>query len=319
MTRKEVRELARKRLRDAGIEDFEYETWLLLDWKLGVSRADYFMNPEEKVPEEQWQALAAVLKQREKRIPLQYLMGRCEFMGYSFMVDERVLIPRQDTECLVELAVESIRKQVDSQREMIDKQETASGISGLDIVSIPEQARDAVSRKNAPVQVLDLCTGSGCIGISVRLLCPEAEVTLSDVSADALAVAGQNARTLGAEVSLIQSDLFENIDGEATSYDYILSNPPYIPSKVIEGLMPEVRDYEPRLALDGTVDGLYFYREIAAQATRYLRPGGWLMLEIGQEQGEALRAILQENEYEEIAIRKDLAGRNRIALGRRPG
>ena len=280
MTRKEIREETACRLREAGIEEYEYETWMLLEWKLGVDRAEYFMDPDAEVPQEQWNDLDAALRKRERRIPLQYLMGSCEFMGYSFAVDERVLIPRQDTECLVELAVEQMRRS-------------------------PE-----------PCRVLDRCTGSGCIGVSVKLLCPQAQVVLSDVSEGALAVAGENARRLGAPAELVQGDLFENVQG---TFDYILSNPPYIPSKVIDGLMPEVRDHEPRLALDGTEDGLHFYRRIVREATKRLRPGGRLLFEIGQEQGEALLSLLQEAGYEETAIRQDLAGLDRIAVGRWPG
>lgn len=280
VTRKEIREETARRLREAGIEEYEYETWMLLEWKLGVDRAEYFMDPDAEVPQEQWNDLDAALRKRERRIPLQYLMGSCEFMGYSFAVDERVLIPRQDTECLVELAVEQMQRS-------------------------PE-----------PCRVLDLCTGSGCIGVSVKLLCPQAQVVLSDVSEGALAVAGENARRLGAPVELVQGDLFENVQG---TFDYILSNPPYISSKVIDGLMPEVRDHEPRLALDGTEDGLHFYRRIVREATKRLRPGGRLLFEIGQEQGEALLSLLQEAGYEETAIRQDLAGLDRIAVGRWPG
>lgn len=280
VTRKEIREETARRLREAGIEEYEYETWVLLEWKLGVDRAEYFMDPDAEVPQEKWNDLDVALRKRERRIPLQYLMGSCEFMGYSFAVDERVLIPRQDTECLVELAVEQMRRS-------------------------PE-----------PCRVLDLCTGSGCIGVSVKLLCPQAQVVLSDVSEGALAVAGENARRLGAPVELVQGDLFENVQG---TFDYILSNPPYIPSKVIDGLMPEVRDHEPRLALDGTEDGLHFYRRIVREATKRLRPDGRLLFEIGQEQGEALLSLLQEAGYEETAIRQDLAGLDRIAVGRWPG
>ena len=167
-----------------------------------------------------------------------------------------------------------------------------------------------------PCRVLDLCTGSGCIGVSVKLLCPQAQVVLSDVSEGALAVAAENARRLGVPVDVVQGDLFENVQG---TFDYILSNPPYIPSEVIDGLMPEVRDHEPRLALDGTADGLHFYRRIIREATGYLRSGGRLLFEIGQEQGAALLALLQEAGYAETEIRQDLAGNDRIAVGRWPG
>ena len=282
MTIKEVREKIQKRLKKSEIEDFEYEAWALLEWKLGIGRAEYFMDPDRVIPDEAWEDLNAVLREREQRVPLQYLMGSCEFMGYSFDVDERVLIPRQDTECLVELAVEKIRER--------EEEHTC--------------------------RVLDLCTGSGCIGISVKLLCPEAEVTLADVSGGALDVAKKNAWNLGASVRLVQGDLFENVQG---TYDYILSNPPYIPSQVIEELMPEVRDYEPRLALDGTGDGLYFYRRITEEAVYYLNSGGCLLFEIDQEQGDDLLSIMKEQGFEETEIRKDLAGLDRIAMGRWPG
>lgn len=282
MTIKEVREKIQKRLKKSGIEDFEYEAWALLEWKLGIGRAEYFMDPDRVIPDEAWEDLNAVLREREQRVPLQYLMGSCEFMGYSFDVDERVLIPRQDTECLVELAVEKIRER--------EEEHTC--------------------------RVLDLCTGSGCIGISVKLLCPEAEVTLADVSEGALDVAKKNAWNLEASVRLVQGNLFENVQG---TFDYILSNPPYIPSQVIEELMPEVRDYEPRLALDGTGDGLYFYRRITEEAVYYLNSGGCLLFEIGQEQGGDLLSIMKEQGFEETEIRKDLAGLDRIAMGRWPG
>lgn len=310
MTIKEVREKIQKRLQKAGIEDFEYETWMLLEWKLGIGRAEYFMDPDRNVPEEAWRDLDAVLREREQRIPLQYLMGSCEFMGYSFAVDDRVLIPRQDTECLVELAVEKIRQTL-KERKSANEEQSAGGQSGL-----PEKGHGEETDRPVFCRVLDMCTGSGCIGISVKLLCPEAEVTLSDVSEGALAVAKKNAWNLGAAVRLEESDLFENVQG---SFDYILSNPPYIPSRVIEGLMPEVKEYEPRLALDGAEDGLYFYRRITEEAANYLRSGGWLLFEIGQEQGEALLSILEECGFEEAEVKKDLAGLDRIALGRWPG
>lgn len=282
MTARETLDRIRVSLKEAGIEEFEYESWIFLEWIFGIRRADYYMDPNGMLNPEKEAFLEEVLAKRIRRVPLQYLMGSCEFMGYPFFVDERVLIPRQDTECLVEKAVELIR---DSQR----------------------------NGKEAP-QVLDLCTGSGCIGISIKKLCPKAVVTLSDVSEGALEVAGRNAEALEAEVSLIQSDLFEKIRGK---YDYIISNPPYIPTKVIEGLMPEVRDYEPHLALDGTADGLFFYRKIVQEAEKYLKEGGVLLFEIGQEQGADLTEIMEKQGFAQIKIWKDLAGLDRVVMGRR--
>ena len=282
MTARETLDRIRVSLKEAGIEEFEYESWIFLEWIFGIRRADYYMDPNGMLNPEKEAFLEEVLDKRIRRVPLQYLMGSCEFMGYPFFVDERVLIPRQDTECLVEKAVELIR---DSQR----------------------------NGKEAP-QVLDLCTGSGCIGISIKKLCPKAVVTLSDVSEGALEVADRNADALEAEVSLLQSDLFENIEGR---FDYIISNPPYIPTKVIEGLMPEVRDYEPHLALDGTADGLFFYRKIVKEAERYLKEDGVLLFEIGQEQGADLTEIMEKQGFAQIKIWKDLAGLDRVVMGRR--
>ena len=276
MTIREVLTNIRERLQNAGIEDFEYESWAFLDWKLHIDRAEFYMNPNGEIKEELLAELEDVLKQREQRVPLQYLMGECEFMGYDFYVDERVLIPRQDTECLVELAVESIRK------------------------------------KSTKVKVLDLCTGSGCIGISVSKLCPDTEVTLADISDGALTVAQKNAQNLSADVTLIKGNLFENIEGR---FDYILSNPPYIPSEVIEGLMPEVKEHEPRLALDGEADGLSFYRKIIDEAPDYLNPDGRIYFEIGAEQGEDLTRLMNERGFSEVKVHKDLAGLDRIVTG----
>lgn len=289
MTIREVLTNIRERLQNAGIEDFEYESWVFLDWKLHIDRAEFYMNPNGEVKEELLAELESVLKQREQRVPLQYLMGECEFMGYDFYVDERVLIPRQDTECLVELAVESIR---------YDKNYDADNKK-------PEQ-------KPTKVKVLDLCTGSGCIGISVAKLCPDAEVTLADISEGALSVAKKNAQNLNANVTLIKGNLFENIEGR---FDYILSNPPYIPSEVIEGLMPEVKEHEPRLALDGEVDGLSFYRKIINEAPDYLNPDGRIYFEIGAEQGEDLIRLMNERGFSEVKVHKDLAGLDRIVTG----
>lgn len=301
MTIREVLTNIRERLQNAGIEDFEYESWAFLDWKLHIDRAEFYMNPNEEVKEELLAELEDVLKQREQRVPLQYLMGECEFMGYDFYVDERVLIPRQDTECLVELAVESIRKKAVETRQKLNLSEVdCSGDNKK-----PEQ-------KSTKVKVLDLCTGSGCIGISVSKLCPDTEVTLADISDGALTVAQKNAQNLSADVTLIKGNLFENIEGR---FDYILSNPPYIPSEVIEGLMPEVKEHEPRLALDGEADGLSFYRKIIDEAPDYLNPDGRIYFEIGAEQGEDLTRLMNERGFSEVKVHKDLAGLDRIVTG----
>ena len=301
MTIREVLTNIRERLQNAGIEDFEYESWAFLDWKLHIDRAEFYMNPNGEVKEELLEELESVLKQREQRVPLQYLMGECEFMGYDFYVDERVLIPRQDTECLVELAVESIRK-----KEIETRQK--QNLSEADYSGDNRKSE----KKLTKVKVLDLCTGSGCIGISVAKLCPDSEVTLADISEGALFVAKKNAQNLEADVTLIKGNLFENIEGR---FNYILSNPPYIPSEVIEGLMPEVKEHEPRLALDGEADGLSFYRKIINEAPDYLNPDGRIYFEIGAEQGEDLTRLMNERGFSEVKVHKDLAGLDRIVTG----
>ena len=292
MTIRDILTNIRERLQKAGIEDFEYESWVLLEWKLHIDRAEFYMNPNGEVKQELLEELEEVLLKREQRVPLQYLMGECEFMGFDFSVDERVLIPRQDTECLVELAVEDIRN--------IKTQNRC-------------ELNNAEDQKNEQkVKVLDLCTGSGCIGISVKKLCQNAEVTLADISEAALTVAKKNAENLNANVTLIRGNLFENIEGR---FDYILSNPPYIPSQVIQGLMPDVKDHEPRLALDGEEDGLAFYRKIIEQAPDYLNSNGRIYFEIGAEQGEDMIRLMTDRGFSEVKVHKDLAGLDRIATG----
>ncbi|MBR5047667.1 MAG: peptide chain release factor N(5)-glutamine methyltransferase [Eubacterium sp.] len=290
MTLKEIRHMISGRLERAGIESADYESWVFMDWKLDVSRADYYLNPEAEIPEESLQALEEVLRKRENRFPLQYLMGTCEFMGYTFHVDERVLIPRHDTECLVEEILRYVREDA-------DKEETSE--SGL--------------------RLLDLCTGSGCIGISLKLLCPQLDVTLCDLSGDAVDAAAANARDLGADVSLLQGDLFDALavhDTEKRTFDLIVSNPPYIPCLELKELMPEVKDHEPLMALDGKGDGLFFYRRITEEAAGCLRRGGRLFFEIGADQAKEVKDLMISNGFMEVSVRKDLAGLDRIICGR---
>ena len=254
MTIREVLINIRERLQNAGIEDFEYESWAFLDWKLHIDRAEFYMNPNGEVKEELLAELESVLKQREQRVPLQYLMGECEFMGYDFYVDERVLIPRPETELLAERAIAALREH-------------------------PH-----------PI-ALDLCCGSGALAVSMALEVPGAQVHAADLSPDALAVTAKNAELLGASVTLHQGDLFAAVPEIA--FDVIVSNPPYIPSADCLTLQEEVR-CEPLMALDGGTDGLDFYRRIASDAPKFLRPGGILLLEVGFDQAEAVMALLAD-------------------------
>lgn len=280
-------------LEKAGIEEASLDARLLLEYVCETNRNDLLVHGERLVAEEQQSRYQELLEKRSKRIPLQHLTGVQDFMGLEFQVNEHVLIPRQDTEILVE---EVLRELHDGMR------------------------------------VLDMCTGSGCILLSLLHYSNGCEGVGVDISEEALAVAGTNAEKLlgeaaarsledsesdvaqdsGSSVHFIQSDLFENVTGK---YEFIVSNPPYIQSAVIDTLMPEVKDHEPRLALDGTEDGLFFYRKIVDESRAYLVSGGMLYFEIGYDQAESVSALMREAGFVEINVVKDYAGLDRVVYG----
>lgn len=267
-------------LAKSGVPDAEWDAHLLLEHAAGVSRAQFFAAQDSTLPEDKAQRFLDLIRKRAQRIPLQQLTGEQEFCGIPILVTDKVLCPRQETELLAELAIEKIREV-----------------------------------KAESVSVLDLCTGSGCILVSLLAACPELTGTGSDLSADALEVAKKNAERAGVSkrCGFVRSDLFEKTEGP---FDLIVTNPPYIRSGDIPGLMAEVRDHEPRMALDGGADGLDFYRRITEGAARHLKEGGWLLAEIGFDQGEAVRSMFVEHQYKETQIRKDLSGLDRVVLGR---
>ena len=273
MTLREAWNLGKKRLTAAEVPDADLDAWYLLEWCTGVSRSHYLAYPDEIISHDQEEQYRASLVKRERRIPLQQITGEQEFMGLSFYVNEHVLIPRQDTEILVE--------------------ETAKFL------------RDGM-------QFLDLCTGSGCILLSLLHLKPGVEGAGVDLSPEALKVAEKNRERLGAKAALIQSDLFDKIE---SAFDVIVSNPPYIKRAEIETLMDEVRLHEPYMALDGHEDGLYFYRKIAEEAPKYLRAGGGLFLEIGCDQGACVAELLRQQGFADVKVVKDLAGLDRVVEG----
>lgn len=280
MTYREAIATGEKILNAAGIADARTDAWLLLEMVCRVEgnydfRAFYYLNMEEELPEEQAHEYEITLKKRAERVPLQYIIGETEFMGLRFKVNSSVLIPRQDTETLVEEALKVVKP---------------------------------------GMRVLDLCTGSGCIIVGILHNVPDVTGMAVDISKQALNVAKENARQNDVPVLFERSDLFDNVTG---TYDVIVSNPPYIPTGVIAGLMPEVRDFEPTEALDGKEDGLYFYRRIAAESAKYLNSGGWLLLEIGYDQGEAVPALLKEAGFLEVAVVQDLAHNDRVVKGMR--
>lgn len=260
-------------LRRAQIDEWELDAWYLLEHAGNYAKDERFLHPDREVEAEHERYYRTLLGERSRHVPLQYLTGSQSFMGFSFYVNEDVLIPRQDTEILVEEALKYI---------------------------------------HPGMRILDLCTGSGCILFSVQKLAPGVSGTGADVSERALKVAEQNRSRLGVCSRLLQSDLFDQVEGR---YDCILSNPPYIPSDVVDTLMEEVRDHEPRLALDGREDGLYYYRKITEQSPEYLEPGGLLFFEIGYDQAEQVM-LLMEKEFTGIRVVKDLSGHDRVVYGR---
>lgn len=280
MTAQEWLRKASASLESAGIADAESDAWLMFSHVTGMSRMEYTLDRDKCLSDEEICSLAKMLEKRNQHIPVQQITGEAWFMGYRFFVNENVLIPRMDTEVLVEAV-----------------------LTRFPAVPVTE---------NGKRRVLDMCTGSGCILLS--LLKEEKGLlgTGADISERALLVARENAHRLECEAQFIFSDLWENIED---TYEIIVSNPPYIVRNVISTLDTEVKDHEPVLALDGGEDGLDFYRKIVADTHRHLVPGGLLAFEIGYDQGQALTALLKKAGYRNIEILKDLAGLDRVALG----
>lgn len=289
-------ESGRKKLEESGVPDAVLDARLLLLEAFDLNFASFLTRRDQPLfkqaigGEEEIYRLKQAAEQyeqavfaRAERIPLQHLTGCQCFMGLEFKVNEWVLIPRQDTETLVERVL--------------------------------EENRD----KNSAI--LDVCTGSGCIAISLAKLGEYCSVTALDISEEALRVAEANReRILGEEkerLRLIKSDMFEGLEPKA-QFDVIVSNPPYIPSEVIEGLEPEVRDHEPRLALDGEADGLKFYRILAERSMAYLKPGGKIYMEIGFDQGKDVSELFEQAGFEGLKVIKDMAGLDRVVQAKRP-
>ena len=292
----------KKLLVEAGVEEEEaaLEVRLLLQESFSLNTASYLLRKQESLCKadrekveaagiEQTEILGKLhsffenFEKRRRRIPLAQILGRQSFYGLDFFVNEDVLIPRADTECLVDLVLE-------------------------DYADLAKQAG------SSSLNILDLCTGSGCIGISVAKHLPYQELLLVDLSEKALAVAKKNAeKHLGDNVTLLQSDLLTGVQGK--KFSLLLSNPPYIVSRVIPGLDREVSEYEPKMALDGGEDGLVFYRRIAKEAKAVLLPGARLYLEIGYDQGESVKDIFQKEGYEAVEVFPDLSGNPRVVRG----
>ena len=348
----DVLNYGKKILKNAGIVEADLDAWYLFEQIFGISRAQYFLCARENIVgstaqkmtaqeqtgnslesknaldcvelwlKEKLSAYENALKKRVARIPLQQIIGQQEFMGLSFFVNEHVLIPRQDTETLVELVLQE--------------------------------------QKDKDISILDMCTGSGCIAVSLKKLGGYAHVEGADISEESLKVAKRNSEEIlenndvnndavssrteqiqnctnltnnqnkqnnsakrkiseasklsQAGVTFRHSDMFSNFP-ETEQFDVIVSNPPYIPSAVIEELEPEVRDHEPRGALDGTADGLYFYRILAEECAKHLTPGGHVYFETGYDQGAAVKELLDIHGFKDTRVIQDLAGKDRVVCG----
>lgn len=281
MTYFEARKWAAQKLEQRGVPDADLDAELLLEYASSGSRTDLLLKDTEPMPDDELSRYLQAVFLRKKRIPLQQITGKAYFMGMEFTVSDKVLTPRQDTEILAEEAIDRIRK------------------------------RQKVSRGG--VRVLDLCTGSGCLIIAAAKFCPGIEAVGTDISGEALDIARINVQNSGTGVTLTESDLFDRVEGK---FDVIMSNPPYIRSGEIGSLMEEVRDHEPRLALDGGADGLHYYREIARLAGTYLKDGGWLLFEIGADQGRDVTDILRAHGYSDLGLIRDLSGLDRVVCGR---
>jgi len=273
MNWRELLKVGKERLIRAEIEDAECDAWILLEYISGLDRARFFLYEQETVPTDVITKYTEMLEQRSLHIPVQHLTGSQEFMGLEFMVTPDVLIPRQDTELLVETVLPYVKGK----------------------------------------KVLDVCTGSGCIAISLALLGQTSATDAVDISEKALKVAKINAGRLHAPVDFYQGDLLEDIKG---TYDVIVSNPPYIASGELQKLMPEVHDHEPELALDGGTDGLDFYPRLLQEVTKHLAPGGIFAVEIGYDQGVAVREMFRRNHFEDVKCHQDLCGKDRVIIGR---
>ena len=273
MTYREAILLGESILQKAKIVDAKNDAWLLLAMACRINHTYYYVHMDEEMLQEQIREYQALLSKRAERIPLQYIVGEQEFMGLKFRVNSNVLIPRQDTETLVEEALKVIEP---------------------------------------GMRVLDMCTGSGCIIISILKNTTNVDGAACDISKQALNVAKENARLNGVFVDFERSDLFEHVD---EMYDVIVSNPPYIRSDEIPHLMPEVSVFEPHEAHDGTEEGLIFYRRIIKDCRANLKPQGRLLFEIGCDQGRQVSEMMQFAGFSDVHVIKDLAGNDRVVSG----
>lgn len=280
MTYRELLVQGENVLKVNNIGEYKVDAFYLLEYVFKIDKIFFLLKGTDNINDEvKIKEYIEKINVRANHIPLQHITNEQQFMGFKFYVDENVLIPRYDTEILVEKTLD-LCKNIDT----------------------------------GSIEILDMCTGSGCIGISLKKLCRNSVVTAVDLSKKALEVARKNAKALDADITFCESDLFEKLEGKA--FSIIVSNPPYIRTGNIDQLMDEVKIHEPFMALDGSEDGLKFYKAITLAATSHLKEKGYLIYEIGYDQADEVRAIMKANGFDDIETIKDLAGLDRVILGR---
>ncbi|MDR5659734.1 peptide chain release factor N(5)-glutamine methyltransferase [Serpentinicella sp. ANB-PHB4] len=277
---------ATEQLEKAGVDTPKLDAQVLLCSVMNIDRINLHIYPEREISREICREFGELIKKRVNMVPIQYIINKQEFMGLDFYIEEGVLIPRGDTEILIE---ETLR-----------------------IYKEKEHQQD--------VSILDIGTGSGAISVSLAKYIPKAQVYAVDISETALRVANKNAITnkVDSRVKFLEGSMFDPIDALKMEkhFDFIVSNPPYIPSEDVLGLDRQVKDYEPRLALDGGNDGLDFYRKITTKSPEFLKKNGWLLFEIGYDQGKAVKELLLKVGFVDVEVLQDLAGKDRVVRGR---
>ena len=272
--------LGKNKLKKANIESYAIDAELLLMHIISFTKVQLYTKNDFMLTQAEEKEFFSALQQREQGKPVQYMIGKCEFMGLDFFVEEGVLIPRADTEILVEAVLE-----------YAEKENLKRG--------------------------LDICTGTGCIAVSMAKY-GDFSLCGIDISDIAIETAKKNACRNHVSITWIKSDLFTQVPQNwKNNLDMIVSNPPYIATKAIENLMTSVKCFEPHLALDGGENGTLFYEKIITEGKNYLKQGGWFFFEIGYDQGETVSELLQKNGFDNIEIRKDLAGLDRVVLGKK--
>jgi release factor glutamine methyltransferase len=266
-----------------GVESSRLNSELLLAHLLKMPRMKLYLNFERALTQVETDGLRELVKRRGAREPLQHITGSTSFCGFEILVNRNALVPRPETELLAELGWQFL-----------------------------------VTRHSSLVTALDFGTGTGCIAIALSQKCPAAKISALDFSADALALAKQNAAAnkVAERIEFFRGDGFSALPAKV-QFDLIISNPPYIASAEIETLQPEVRDFDPRAALDGGVDGLDFYRRLAAEAKNFLKPDGKIMLEFGEGQADAIKKIFESEKWIVEAVKEDYSHRARILVARR--